>query len=515
MTPGQRKPQNAVGLVRLSDLRDPDLDDEGRGKGNVDQTQRIGVRAQQLGWQVTRIIVENDLVSTDGKVRGVSAFKRRKTRLPNGRVEMRTFRPGFRQVLDLLASGEHDGLIALDIDRVLRDPRDLEDLIDVVEEHHIPVESVTGSLRLANDAEVTMARVMVAMGNKSSRDTRRRVAAARERQARAGEFGGGHRPFGFDEDGVTLRPAEAAVIADCSVRVVQGASLRSVAAELRRQGVVTSTGRPFAPDKLRDVLLRPRNAGRLVYQGEEIGDAPWKPIVALDTFRAVQRELQDPGRRTNPGPATRWLGSNIFQCGLCSDRNPAAPAGMFVRYAGDPTYVCKRMAHLRRSVKYVDKLVEGTILARLAQPDAADLLTPVKPEVDVAALRTEAKAIRTSLKELAADRALGLIDRDQLIAGTERGKARLDEIDTLLRTAAVDSPMQPLINAEDIRNAWHRLGLSHQRLVVQTLVTVRILPTGRGSRIFDPSRIEIIWKDQQTAPDTISFPRTTPGQTPR
>jgi hypothetical protein len=44
-------------------------------------------------------------------------------------------------------------LLALDLDRIARDPRDLEDLIDVVESHtpHVPVESVTGSLRLANE----------------------------------------------------------------------------------------------------------------------------------------------------------------------------------------------------------------------------------------------------------------------------------------------------------------------------------------------------------------------------
>jgi site-specific DNA recombinase len=135
---------------------------------------------------VTRIIMENDLVSTDGKVRGVSAFKRRKILLPNGRVELRTVRPGFRECLDLLARGEHDGFIVLDIDRAFRDPRDLEDAIDVVEAHRIPVASVTGSLKLSNDAEIAMARVMVAMGNKvpaTRRDGCRPRGSAKRRRA--------------------------------------------------------------------------------------------------------------------------------------------------------------------------------------------------------------------------------------------------------------------------------------------------------------------------------------------
>ncbi|MGH3450004.1 MAG: recombinase family protein [Haloechinothrix sp.] len=150
-------------------------------------------------------------------------------------------RPGFRQSLDLLTSGQHDGFLALDLDRTVRDPRDLEDMIDV------PVESVTGSLRLATDADITTARIMVAVANKESRDKAPRVAAARERQAIAGEYGGGRRPFGFDDDGVTVRPAEAAIVTECSERLVQGASLRSMALDLRGRKVPTVTapsGRP-------------------------------------------------------------------------------------------------------------------------------------------------------------------------------------------------------------------------------------------------------------------------------
>ena len=67
-------------------------------------------------------------------------------------MEWRTYRPKLRHALDLLAKGENDGFIPLDLDRAFRDPRDLEDLIDIAEEYGVPVESVTGSLRLGNDA---------------------------------------------------------------------------------------------------------------------------------------------------------------------------------------------------------------------------------------------------------------------------------------------------------------------------------------------------------------------------
>ena len=43
-------------------------------------------------------------------------------------------RPEWTAMLADLSSGARDGLIAFDLDRVARQPRDLEDLIDAVEQ---------------------------------------------------------------------------------------------------------------------------------------------------------------------------------------------------------------------------------------------------------------------------------------------------------------------------------------------------------------------------------------------
>ncbi len=520
------KPQNALGFARLSDLRLLDLDEDGQAKGNVDQEQRIRQYGKSVGWNITRVIVENDLVlKKDGTIKGVSAFKRRKIRLPNGRHEWRTYRPGLRLALDLLTKGEHDGFIPLDLDRAFRDPRDLEDLIDVAAEYKVPVESVTGSLRLNNDADITMARVMVAVANKESRDKSRRVSAARERQARAGEYGGGRRPFGFDEDGVTVRPDEAAIVLECSVRVVQaaeadepseqGASLRALAAELRAKQVPTVTGSEWSAETLRDILLRPRNAGFMVHKGEELCDAPWDAIVPVETFRAVQRILTDPNRRTGPGAAPRWLGTTLFKCGICTDENFSSPVGMQVAIGGrDPRYSCKNSGHLSRSVAHTNKFVVTTILKRLARKDAVDLLTPAKPEVDVTALREEAATIRRNLNEMAADHVLDnkKVTRAQLHAATGVGQARLDEIESQVNNAVVDSPLKPLIGAQNIEAAWEALTLAHQRLVIDTLVTVRILPVARRGRGFDPAAIDIQFKEHRK---TETIPEPTAATSPQ
>jgi site-specific DNA recombinase len=308
-----------------------------------------------------------------------------------------------------------------------------------------------------------------------------------------------------------VRPDECEVIADASERLVQGASLRSLALDLRKREVPTVTGTKWSAETLRCILMRPRNAGLMVYRGEEIGDAPWKDQapVPLETFRAVQRVLTDPDRRVGPGAAPKWLGTNIYCCGICTDAEFTHRVGMNVRLSGrTPVYRCKEQNHLVRQVEHVDKFVIGTILARLSLEDAADLLVPAKPEVDVAKLRSERAAIRTNLDEMAADKALGLIDRAQLLAGTQKGKARLEQIEAELQAAIVDSPLKPLIGAEDVQAEWEKLQLSHQRLVIDTLVNVRILPRGRGGSGFEPSTVEITWKDQ-------SRPATPKARIPR
>jgi DNA invertase Pin-like site-specific DNA recombinase len=88
-----------------------------------------------------------------------------------------------------LAEGAIDAVKGHDLDRVARDRRDLEDLIDVCEMTGRRAPSVTGNLDLFHDGGITMARVAVAMANQASRDTSRRVR--RVKQVLAAQVGWG------------------------------------------------------------------------------------------------------------------------------------------------------------------------------------------------------------------------------------------------------------------------------------------------------------------------------------
>ncbi len=145
-------------------------------KGITRQKEDVTALAGRLDGTVATLYSEND----------TSAYKKRRIKPLNGRSVWRVYRPEFRRMLADYEDGKIDGIIFYDIDRLSRQPRDLEDLIDLVEYYKRPVETVTGAIDLRTSNGRAMARVLVAMANKSSEDTARRVAHARLQVAQEG-----------------------------------------------------------------------------------------------------------------------------------------------------------------------------------------------------------------------------------------------------------------------------------------------------------------------------------------
>ncbi|GAA1018228.1 serine recombinase [Acrocarpospora pleiomorpha] len=491
----------AILLPRISDA------DDGETAGVDDQLRRLRVFAEANGWTIAHEIIEND----------TSAFKRRKIKLPNGRHELRTVRPGFRQALELLAAGKADILVARDLDRAMRDPRDLEDLIDVCEtsKGRVKARSISGSLRLDTDADVTMARVMVAMANKSSRDTARRVSDARERQAMAGEFGGGRRPYGFESDGVTVREGEAAIIRRMGDVVLLsnfgetdakgkplGPSLASIARELQTEGIPTADGKTWTAPTVRDILVRPRNAGLMVHKSgtgrkkytrdDVVGRAPWAAIIPEDEFWIIAGKLNDPNRRTNTaGVAPKWLGSGVYGC----------PCGAVVRVSGSsgkrdrPVYTCGTRGegtHANCPQADLDALVEGVAVVWLATY-ASDYITP-RPGVDVGAIRAKISTLKAQRAEVGRDRDDRLIDRAEYVDRVKRINVQIEDLDGQLADMAEQSEFAEFADVateEDAWRVWKGLGITRQRELVKKIMTVTLKPTGRGWRGTIDQRVSI------------------------
>jgi len=114
-------------------------------EGELDpREEALRAEAKRIGWSVRRVVRENDL-SANGQA---SAWKRKKITTPTGEVKLTTIRPGFRSVLADIMTGVN--LLAEDLDRMLRQPRDGEDLIDAIEISGASARSLSGSLTLTD-----------------------------------------------------------------------------------------------------------------------------------------------------------------------------------------------------------------------------------------------------------------------------------------------------------------------------------------------------------------------------
>jgi DNA invertase Pin-like site-specific DNA recombinase len=498
----------ALIYLRLSDFRDEDADAFDAREA------RLRAEAARLGWHVGRVVVENDWMpgNGNGRARPASAFKRRKIRTPSGRTELRTIRPGFRSMLDDLMAGRASAVLAEDLDRACRDPRDLEDFIDVMRERRADARSLSGSLtftRGGTDSEITMARVMVTMANKSSLDTSRRVASGRQARAADGSYGGGRRPFGYRPDPESVKhrrtllviPEEAAEITRAAEAVLASAGtvatdgpLKSLARSLRERAVPTVTGTAWSALTLRDILLKPTVAGLAPHTDPDTGQvtlnkALWQPILERDTWEAVRAVLTDPARRTTTSNAPKWLGTGIYRCGICDD-------GTSVHVTGgrdhSPAYVCKKRSHLRRQAEMTDAWVAMHIIERLSRDDAADLLAPpARPGVDAHALRAEARNLTEIGKRQARMHALGDMPDDEYMEGSRARKARLARIRADLAAATAPDPLAEFRGQPGAEKVWDSLPLPRKRAVLKLVASVTLLPAARRGKGFDPESVRI------------------------
>lgn len=476
------KPQRAVLLLRISD------DKSGEGVGVARQEEDGRRLADRLGWRLgqdaTHVIIEND----------TSAFKRRKVRLADGTTALRTVRPGFRRALDMLAAGEADGLLAYDLDRVARDPRDLEDLIDVVESKrpHIPVESVSGSLRLANDADVTMARVMVAVANKASRDTARRVSRSHEQLAEQGRPGGGGiRAFGYERDGATIREDEAAIIREMARTVLDGGSLSGIAKDLQARGIPTVQGGAWNSRSVWTTLTGPRIAGLRRFRGEVVGTATWPAILDMETWEAVRERISDRARGGN-NKLTRWLTGALW-CSLCGHRligsSASAKLGRGTRYWCPTTHGgCGKIAV---TGKHAEAEIERRLLDYLEKPEVFRALTSVASGESMDAVRTQVAEDESQLKDLArmwATKAITLV---------EYAEARriIDQRIKDARMYLVASAPRLLrsLFAGDVLAGWAGMTPADRRDVLLAVIPdgFEVFPVEGRRNVFNPGRIRL------------------------
>jgi DNA invertase Pin-like site-specific DNA recombinase len=439
----------------------------GAGLGVERQLSDCQELARRLAWTVAAVHTDNDISAYSGKPR-----------------------PGYRALLEDLKAGRANAVLTWHTDRLHRSPAELETYISVCQAREVPTHCAkAGELDLSTASGRMTARILGAVARQEVEHSIERIRGEKMQAAKAGKYRGGRRPFGYDADGVTVRPVEAAAVLDASRRVLLGESLTSISREWNAAGIATATGGSWTPTALQRVLQRARNAALIECDGAML-PATWPAIVPEGVWAQVVALCSDPSRRLAKSNEVRWMGSGLYHCGVCNDGTAVRSA---TTAGGKPGYRCKRSGHLTVKAQPVDELITKLVLARLSRPDA-HLLLVTDHGTDTQALADEAAALRARNAGLVALFSDGVITAGELKTERARIQTRLAELAAAMARSAVGSPLCGFADAEDVTAAWADASVSRRKVVINALMTVTLDSPGRGAQTFNPASIRVEWR---------------------
>ncbi|MGW7358812.1 recombinase family protein [Streptomyces sp. NPDC054802] len=463
------------------------LDATGEGRSVERQLEACRQLCELRGWAVVEERVDNSISASTGKDR-----------------------PAWKSVLAMVEAREVDLIVAWHIDRMTRSMLDLEELILLAENAGVGVATASGDLDLTTDVGRMVARILAAVARaEAERKGARQKLANAARAAEGDVHFGGVRPFGYENDRITIIPEEADAIRKAAVDVLAGKPLAQVAREWSGAGLVSSRAeigwekgkrKPkagWSARGVKNVLVNPRYAGIRVYNGDEVGTGVWDKILELEDYLALVQLLVDPDRKRgeNAGRSGRKpqsLVTGIGTCQMCRETVRAASN------RGERTYSC-RMSHVHTNREYVDTRVHGEMIDRLSRPDALALLAPSGDSEADEAKEDVAKA-QAKLDQLAQLLAADLMTPEQFITATAAAREKLKKAEVVLTKAGTGALAVGLdLGTPKVKKQWLDLPLERQRKLVEALLEVTLVPRGRKRRNPKPLDQQVIIEDRKVA----------------
>ena len=455
-------------------------DAEARGLGIGRQRKDGEALATRLGWPIVREYSDNDL--------SASKYSHKP-------------RQGYSQMLQDLQEGVINAVVVYDQDRLVRQPKELEELLEVCDRTRAwHIAAVSGEIDVRNSDDLFRARILAAVHAKESDNISRRVRRKQQELAERGQPHGGPRRYGYRLDFTAVETDEATIIQELARRTLAGESLASLCRELNDRAIPTAAGGRWSPATLRRILIGPHLAGLRVY-GELLYPAAWPAILSEETHHALRALLTDPQRTTSRMHPTRHLWSGFLVCGHCGMR-------MYAYYRQAKTRAVKTLrchrklggcGRLARSAEPIETFLEAAVFEIVRHPAFAHYLTRRGALPDERSeLLEDIRAVEALQREnLVAYAAPEPGDRRRSKADYELIAVRLDRQLDLLnkKLRALSTPELPeALTRGDLEQEWTTLPFYARRRIVETLIArVILLPVGRGCRQFEPSSVHIDW----------------------
>jgi site-specific DNA recombinase len=497
--------------VRVSE----DRDDDAKAVGRQEEDTRALVARH--GGTVAKVYAEND----------TSAYRKRRVQRTDDRGETfhvyRVIRPVFQEMLSDLRRGSIDAAVVYDLDRLARDPRDLEDVIEIVEHYRRPVLDVSGGVDLMTDNGRSMARVGVTMANKSSADTARRVKRKHRENAESGIPVGGTRPFGWQDDKRTLHPEEAPLVREAAERILAGAPLSAIVADWGDRGIRTPRKRrgtqdrnPWTPKALGGVLTNPRVCGlsarnvegpdgrttlAVVQKDGQPVRGVWEPILDVSTWEALCSKLAPKSRRPG-GNVHKYLLSGLAACGKCGAPMRGLPRGRTTAEDGSQAWrTFAYQCHSKSLGGCGGVSILGVEVDRLVTELAFEHYKVDRPQVSpVPVWDGEERLNFVQQRIMEATDAWKGGDLDAAAYFALRRDLSDEEKELRAQRGEVLAQRSALAAApDDLREVWDRLTLTQQRdhlrdLLVAVVVKPATDPEGRRVPVSTRDRLELVWR---------------------
>lgn len=235
--------------------------------------------------------------------------------MDDGYTGTNTNRPALKRLIRHIEAGKIHTVVVYKLDRLGRKQKDVLELLeDVFEANGVAFKSATEPFDTSTPLGKAMLGILAVFGQLERDMIIERTTSGRRERVNQGMWHGGRIPFGYhwnkEAKELEIKPDEAAIIREIYKRFLKGQSRLAIAEWAQSR----TTARKMSHTDIRDILVRPLYAGKLLNAGL-IVEGNHDAIIDEDTWNMVQSE--NASRKEGAAPVGEYLLTGLLQCGIC------------------------------------------------------------------------------------------------------------------------------------------------------------------------------------------------------
>lgn len=226
-------------------------------------------------------------------------------------------RPQFQAMINAAERHEFDVLVVYSSDRFSRDKFHAVSYKHKLKELGIKIKYAAENIPEGPEG-IFLESIMESWAQYYSEELSRKVKRGMSESARKAKSLGGPRTYGYqttDDGKIIIDEEEAEAIKQAFKMISEGSTITSIADWLNRSGHVTSKGKPFTHNTVKNMLTNKRYIGYYIWDSIEIPDG-LPSIIDKKVFYDIQKKFEE-NRRAMPKNRKKYLLSGKLYCGNC------------------------------------------------------------------------------------------------------------------------------------------------------------------------------------------------------